>query len=185
MQASSGRPTDTGDQRCAAHRYHTAMQVRLALPGDTEAIRSIYNAEVLGSTVTLDLEPRDSTQQVAWLARHRGAHPVVIAHDAGAVAGFGSLSTYRDRPAYATTVESSVYVDSAHRGRGVGRLIVQELIGLAREHGFHTVIARVVGDNQPSTKLHLACGFELVGVERQVGRKFGRWLDVAVMQLLL
>jgi phosphinothricin acetyltransferase len=161
------------------------MNLRLATPGDSEAIRAIYNAEVLGSTVTLDLEPRSSEAQQAWLARHRGAHPAIVAEVDGVIAGFGALSTYRDRPAYATTVESSVYVDAAWRGQGVGRLLVEELIRVAREHGFHAMIARVVGDNEASINLHRACGFEPVGIEREVGRKFGRWLDVTVLQRLV
>ncbi len=113
------------------------------------------------------------------MAEHRGAHPAIVAVDDGEqVLGFGSLSVFRDRPAYATTVENSVYVDAASRGAGVGRALLDELVVLAGQHGFHTVIARVGGDNEASIALHLACGFEMVGVEREVGRKFNRWLDV-------
>ena len=103
----------------------------------------------------------------------------------GTVLGFGSLSPYRDRPSYATTVENSVYVDAGRRGAGVGRALLEELIVLAAQHGFHTMVARIGGDNEASIGLHLACGFELVGVEREVGRKFGRWLDVSVLQRML
>ena len=161
------------------------MEVRLARAADAEAIRRIYNAEVTGSTVTFDLEPRTLEEQRAWVAEHQGVHPAVVAVDAESVAGFGSLSPFRDRPAYATTVEDSVYVGDAWRGRGVGRLILDELVDLAGRRGFHTVIARASGDNDPSIALHRACGFTLVGVEREVGRKFGRWIDVAVMQRML
>jgi phosphinothricin acetyltransferase len=162
------------------------MQVRLARPADAEAIRSIYNAEVTGSTATFDLVPRTLEEQVAWLADHRGAYPAVVAVDDGdAVLGFGSLSGYKDRPSYATTVENSVYVDGRHRGRGVGRAVLEELLRLATQHGFHSVIARVGGDNLASIALHQTCGFTMVGVEREVGRKFNRWLDVSVLQRLL
>jgi L-amino acid N-acyltransferase YncA len=161
------------------------MEVRLARQEDTEAIRAIYNAEVIGSTVTFDLEPRSAEDQRSWIARHQGAHPAVVAVEGSTVVGFGSLSPFRDRAAYATTVENSLYVDGAWRGRGVGRLLLDELVALARARGFHTVIARVSGDNEPSMALHRACGFVLVGVEREVGRKFGRWNDVAVLQLML
>ncbi|HEX7166483.1 MAG TPA: GNAT family N-acetyltransferase [Acidimicrobiales bacterium] len=161
-------------------------EVRLARPDDAEAIRSIYNREVTGSTVTFDLVPRTLESQQAWLAAHRGAHPAVVAvDDGGAVVGFGSLSPYRDRPAYSTTVEDSVYVDQDHRGRGIGRLVLAELVRLATVHGFHAVMARIVGGHEASIRLHETCGFTLVGVEREVGRKFGRWLDVALMQRLL
>jgi phosphinothricin acetyltransferase len=162
------------------------MRTRLATVADEYAIRTIYNREVVGTTVTFDLVPRTREDQLAWLAGHSGAHPAIVAvDDTGVVAGFGSLSPYRSRPAYSTSVEDSVYVDEAFRGQGVGRLLLAELVRLAQAHGFHTVMARVVGGHQVSITLHERCGFELVGVEREVGRKFGHWLDVALMQRLL
>jgi phosphinothricin acetyltransferase len=162
------------------------MRVRPARPNDAEAIRSIYNAEVLGSTATFDLVPRTPEEQVQWLSEHRGPYPAIVAvDDDGTVLGFGSLSVYRDRPAYATTVENSVYVETSHRGAGVGRLLMEELINLATRHGFHAVIARIGEANEASIGLHQACGFRMVGVEQEVGRKFNHWLDVAVLQRLL
>jgi L-amino acid N-acyltransferase len=162
------------------------MHVRLAEPRDAESVRRIYNAEVVGSTATFDLRPRTPEEQAAWMDDHRGTYPVVVAvDDEDRVLGFGSLSTYRDRPSYATTVENSVYVDTEHRGNGVGRARLEELVRLATLHGFHSMIARIGGDNTPSIALHQACGFEEVGVEREIGRKFNRWLDVAVLQRML
>jgi phosphinothricin acetyltransferase len=161
------------------------MEVRLAIPADAEAIRAIYNVEVAESTVTFDLRPRTLEQQQAWLAEHAGAHPAIVAVTGGAVVGFGSLSPYKERPAYATTVEDSIFVHRDHRGEGVGRRLLDELLVLAGDHGFHAVIARIVGDNAASIRVHEACGFERVGVEREVGRKFGRWLDVVELQRLL
>jgi L-amino acid N-acyltransferase len=162
------------------------MHVRLARSSDAEAIRSIYNAEVTGSTATFDLVPRTLEEQLTWLAAHRGPYPTVVAaDDADAVLGFGCLSVYKDRPSYATTVEDSVYVGAGHRGEGVGRAIMERLVELATGHGFHSVIARIGGDNSASIALHQACGFTVVGIEREVGRKFNRWLDVTVLQRLL
>jgi L-amino acid N-acyltransferase len=161
------------------------MIVRLAAATDAEAIRAIYNVEVVESTVTFDLVPRSRDDQRAWLAAHSGAHPAVVAEEDGRVVGFGSLSPYKDRPAYSTTVEDSVYVHREWRRRGVGRRLLGELLTLATTHGFHAVIARIVGDHDASIALHRSCGFELVGVEREVGRKFGRWLDVVELQRLL
>jgi phosphinothricin acetyltransferase len=130
--------------------------------------------------------PRTREEQLAWLVEHSGAHPAIVAVEgAGTVVGFGSLSPYRPRPAYSTTVEDSVYVHLSERGRGVGRLLLDELVRLSGAHGFHAVMARIVDGHEASIALHRACGFELVGVEREVGRKFGRWLDVALMQRLL
>ena len=164
-----------------------AVDVRLARLDDAEAIRTIYNLEVTGSTCTFDLVPRTLADQEAWLAKHRGAHPAVVAVDdeSGQVVGFGSLGPYRSRPAYSTTVEDSVYVRRDQHRKGVGRALLGELVGLATDHGFHAVMGRIVGGHEASIRLHEACGFELVGVEREVGRKFGRWLDVVVMERLL
>ena len=161
------------------------MDIRRASDEDSEVIRAIYNAEVLGSTVTFDLVPRTPEEQRGWMEAHAGAYPVVVAVDAGAVVGFASLSPYRPRPAYATTGEDSVYVAAEARGGGIGKALLAELVALATVHGFHSVIGRIVGDHEASIALHRSCGFSLVGVEREVGRKFGRWLDVAVMQRLL
>ena len=162
------------------------MEVRQARMDDAEAIRAIYNREVTGSTVTFDLVPRTPEEQHAWLAEHAGAHPAVVAMaDDGRVVGFGSLSPYRSRPAYSTSVEDSVYVDESARGQGVGRLLLAELVRLAEVHGFHTVMARIVGGHDASIALHTALGFEVIGVEREVGRKFGKWLDVVIVEKLL
>jgi L-amino acid N-acyltransferase YncA len=162
------------------------MEVRLANSTDAEAIRDIYNVEVTESTNTFDLVPRTSEQQHAWLAEHAGAHPAIVAlGDDAKVVGYGSLSPYKERPAYATTVEDSLFVHRDHRGQGVGRHLLDELLRLAADHGFHAVIARIVGDNAASIRVHETCGFELVGVEKEVGRKFGRWLDVVELQRLL
>ena len=162
------------------------MRVRLAGLDDAEAIRAIYNREVTGSTVTFDLVPRTLADQRSWLEAHAGAHPAVVAEDdAGKVVGFGSLSPYRSRPAYSTSVEDSVYVHEEARGAGVGKALLSELVRLSEVHGFHAVFARIVGGHEASIALHRGCGFELVGVEREVGRKFGKWLDVALMQRLV
>jgi L-amino acid N-acyltransferase YncA len=174
------------------------MRIRLASSGDAEAIRSIYNAEVLDSVNTFDMVPRTRDEQAAWLAEHQGVHPVIVATEPaeaeadghrGAngelILGFGSLSAFRDRPGYAATAENSIYVDRLQRGKGVGRALLAELLELAAAHGFHSVIARVAGHNEVSVGLHQAAGFELVGVEREVGRKHRQWLDVVELQRLL
>jgi phosphinothricin acetyltransferase len=164
----------------------TDVSIRLVERRDAAAIRDIYNLEVTTSTVTFDLVPRTIDEQVAWIDEHSGGHPATVAVDAdGTVLGFAALSPYKERPAYATTVEDSVYVHREHRGRGVGRLLLDDLIRLGRDHGFHSLIARIVGDHDASIALHKACGFELVGTEREVGRKFNKWLDVVEMQRLL
>jgi L-amino acid N-acyltransferase len=161
------------------------MKVRLATIDDAEAIRAIYNPEVLESTVTFDLVPRSLEDQQQWLDDHSGAHPAVVALDGESIVGFGSLSEYKPRPAYRTSVEDSVYVHRSYQGKGVGRLILESLLELATDHGFHAVFARIVGDHEASIALHRKFGFEHVGREKEVGRKFGQWLDVVIMQKLL
>lgn len=162
-----------------------AVNIRLAQVEDAEATREIYNHEVMTSTATFDLVPRSLVEQQTWLGARSGAHAVVVAEEDGMVVGFGSLSLWRDRPAYATSVENSVYVHREHRGRGIGRMLLAELIEIARAHGFHAMFARIVGSREASIALHRTLGFELVGTEREVGRKFGRWLDVVVMERML
>lgn len=161
------------------------MEIRVAQADDAEALRRIYNLYVETSTVTFDLVPRTLAEQRAWLAARTGAHTALVAVEGGEVIGFGALSPYKERPAYSTSVEDSVYVDVAHHGQGVGRALLSALVDTAQTSGFHAVFARIVGGHQASIGLHAAFGFEVVGTEREVGRKFGRWLDVVVMQRLL
>ncbi len=157
--------------------------MRLVERRDAEAIRAIYNVEVAESTVTFDLVPRTLDEQAEWIDRHSGGHPAVVALDAGGtLVGFGSLSPYRDRPAYRPTVEDSVYVHRDARSGGVGRVLLEELVRLAAAHVFHSMIGRIVGGHEVSIALHRGCGFEVVGTEREVGRKLGQWLDVVLMQ---
>jgi phosphinothricin acetyltransferase len=162
-----------------------AVAVRPAQLDDAEAIRRIYNREVVTSTVTMDLVPRTLHEQQTWLAERSGAHAVLVAHEADTVVGFASLSPWRSRPAYRTTVEDSVYVDPAHQGKGVGKLLLSHLVQTARSHGFHAVIARIAAGHEASIALHRSVGFESIGTEREVARKFGRWIDIELLQLLL
>lgn len=162
------------------------ITLRLATSADAAEIAEIYNREVLGTTSTFDLVPRSIEAQREWLAARSGAFAAIVAVDASRrVVGFAALSPYKDRAAYTTTVEDSVYVHRDVNGRGIGKLLLTRLIEIARESGFHAVIARIEATGTASRALHASCGFELVGIERQVGRKFNRWLDVAVMQKLL
>jgi L-amino acid N-acyltransferase YncA len=162
------------------------MELRLATLDDAEAIREIYNVEVTTSTATFDLVPRSLEAQREWMASRSGAHAVVVAVDeTGLVRAFGSLSPWRDRPAYSTSVEDSVYVHREHHGQGLGKAVLTELVDTAVRHGFHACMARIVGGHEASIALHRSCGFEIVGTEREIGRKFGKWLDVVLMERLL
>lgn len=161
------------------------MDLRLATVDDAAAILEIYNREVTETTNTFDMKPRSLAEQRAWITERDGALGVVVAEIDGTVAGFASLSEYRPRPAYRTTVESSVYVAESARGAGVGRALMRELVDVATRRGFHTIIANIVGGHEASIALHHAAGFEIVGTQREVGRKMGKWLDLVVMQRML
>ena len=163
--------------------------LRLASLGDAEQIRQIYNHEVSNTVATFDLVPRSLEDQQRWITDRNGAFAAIVAVDAdderGEVVGFGSLSPYKERAAYRTSVEDSVYVRRDRGGQGIGKLILAELLRIGSASGFHAVFARISASSEASIALHRSCGFELVGIEREVGRKFNRWLDVALMQALL
>ena len=163
--------------------------LRLASLGDAEQIRQIYNHEVSNTVATFDLVPRSIDDQQRWITDRNGAFAAIVAIDAdderGDVVGFGSLSPYKERAAYRTSVEDSVYVRRDRGGRGIGKLLLAELLRIGAASGFHAVFARISASSEASIAVHRSCGFELVGIEREVGRKFNRWLDVALMQALL
>jgi L-amino acid N-acyltransferase YncA len=166
---------------------NAAFSIRLATVGDAPTTRQIYNHEVDNYITTTDLVPRSLDDQREWLSERSGAFSAVVSVEraSGGVVGYASLSPYKERPAYRTTVEDSIYVSREHTRLGIGRLLMTHLIGVARDSGFHSMIGRIEAGSTASRALHESCGFELVGIERQVGRKFNRWLDIAIMQLLL
>jgi phosphinothricin acetyltransferase len=161
--------------------------IRPAILADAGAIAEIYNREVTETTATFDLVARTLDEQQEWLAARSGAFAAIVGVDPTSkqVVAFASLSPYKERAAYRTTVEDSIYVHRDFGGRGIGKLMLERLVEVARQSGFHSVMARIEASSSASRALHASCGFELIGVEREVGRKFRRWLDVAVMQRLL
>jgi L-amino acid N-acyltransferase YncA len=162
------------------------LLIREATSDDAEAVRSIYNHEVKNETSTMDLVPRTLEMQREWIAARSGAFCAIVAVDEGGkVLGFGALSEYKDRSGYRSTVENSVYVCRDVARRGIGKQLLLRLIETATISGFHSIIARIEAQSTASRGLHESCGFELVGIEQQVARKFGKWLDIAVMQRLL
>ena len=171
-----------GEAALAARRPVT---LRHANAGDDAQIAVIWNDTVAGPCITTDTEPRTPDSQRAWRARHGDDHPVIVAADEDEVLAYGSLSPYRDKPAFRATVEDSVYVRAGHRGVGLGSLVLTELLRLARARGHRAVMARIVADNEASRRLHARLGFALVGLERATAFKHARWLDVAIMQMLL
>ena len=159
--------------------------MRDAVEADLDQIAAIWNHEVLWTDATTDTEPRDDAAQREWLARHTGAYPAIVAVAGDEVLAYGALSPYRPKPAFARTVEDSVYVARGHRGAGLGSLILGALIERAREAGCHSMLARITSRNVASVRLHERHGFRVTGVEYQVAFKLGRWHDVTVMQVVV
>jgi len=162
------------------------ITVRNAGEGDLAAILAIYNDAILTTTAVYDYTPHTLEMRQQWYAaKVAGRWPVVVADDDGEVVGFSSLGPFRQWAAYKYSVENSIYVASQARGRGIGKLLLAPLIDAARSLEMHAVIAGIDADNEASQRLHRAFGFVQVARFNQVGYKFGRWLDLTCMQLLL
>ena len=152
-----------------------------------QPILAIYNEAIVNSTALYDYKPRTMEMMVSWFeAKIKGKYPVIGAEDeAGQFMGFASYGPFRAWPAYKYTVEHSVYVDTRFRGRGVGKLLLKEIIAAAQGQNYHTMVGVIDASNLVSIQLHEAFGFTRCGEIRQAGFKFGRWLDVLFYQLLL
>jgi len=163
------------------------ISIRDADDRSAEAIAAIYNDAVLRTTAIWNDATVDAADRAAWIAGRRGAgFPVVVAVDEhGEVVGYASFGDWRAFDGYRCTVEHSVYVRGDQRGRGVGRALMLELIARARMLGKHAMVAGIDAGNEGSIRLHERLGFERVGLLPQVGMKFGRWLDLAFLQLVL
>jgi L-amino acid N-acyltransferase len=159
--------------------------IRLATVDDLPAVREIYNYYVERSTCTFQLEPDTEIQRLEWFRNRAPAHPVVVAEVAGEIVGWASLSPWSGRAGYARTVEASVYIRHDCHRRGLGRILMLDLIERARSLGHHTIIGGACTEQAASLALQESLGFERVAHFREVGHKFGRWLDVVYLQLLL
>ena len=176
------------------------------LHGDARAVAAIYDDAVRTTTATFDTVPKTVADRAAWLASHDARFSAFIADDAswrgavpdlsddavpesadlaGAVVGWATISRWSERCAYDGTGETSIYVRPDARGKRVGSLLISALVEHARAAGFHVLLARIVTGNEASERMHAAVGFTSIGVMREVGRKFDRWLDVGLWQLLL
>lgn len=152
-----------------------------------EAIQAIFNRVILTSTALYEYEPRSLAAIADWFAaKQRGNYPVLGYVDAiGQLLGFASYGPFRDKPANRFTLEHAVYVTEAAQGQGIGRRLLLALTERARTAGYHTLIAAIDAENQPSIRLHERLGFQHTGTLRQVAFKFDRWLDLSFYQLLL
>ena len=162
-----------------------ALTIRRAELTDAAAIADVYNEAILTTTATFDTETKTAAERTEWLQSHDERHPVLVAVVDGQVVGWASLTKWSERRAYDETAETSFYVQSSHRGRGIGRKLKEAIIDEARRLHFHTLIARIAEGSRESIHLNESVGFTHVGTLKEVGRKFGKILDVHIMQLML
>jgi L-amino acid N-acyltransferase len=161
----------------------TPRTVRRAVESDLAAINDIYNYYVSRSTCTYQEQPDTMDDRREWFGYHGEKHPVTVALENDQVVGWGSLSPFHERSAYQYTVENSVYVHHEHHRRGIGSLLLEDLIARGGRLGHRVIIAGIDGEQAASIAIHAKYHFEKVGHFRQVGFKFGRWLDVIYMEL--
>ncbi|HRH64830.1 MAG TPA: N-acetyltransferase family protein [Bacteroidia bacterium] len=160
------------------------IRIHAATENDQPDILAIYNEAVLNTTATFDVEPRTAEAQMEWFRRHKQNHPVLVAVADDRIVGWASLSPWSDRCAYDTTVEVSVYIDKDFRGKGIGSRLLESITLEGQRVKNHTVISRISSDNQASIRIHEKAGYKTIGVMKEVGFKFGKFLDVTMMQYI-
>lgn len=161
------------------------MRIRPAERSDVDDITEIYNEAIRTTTATFDTIPKTRDEQLHWFDSHGPQHPILVAERNGRVVGWVCLSKWSDRPAYDETAETSFYVKQEHRGKGIGRRLKAAIIDEGRRLGVHSLIARVAEGSEESLHLSETFGFTQVGTLKEVGRKFGRLLDVHLLQKIL
>jgi phosphinothricin acetyltransferase len=159
-----------------------APLIREAKSGDAARIAEIYNSVVSTSIFTFDGETHTEEEQIRWLKRHLPNYPVIVAEAYGYVVGWASVAPWGKRTGYDKTVELSFFVDEAHRGQGLGRLLLEGIVEAGIEKGLKVFISRIVVGNDPSIHLHETSGFDYVGIQKKVGHKLGAWHDVVLFQ---
>ncbi|MHC4176154.1 MAG: GNAT family N-acetyltransferase [Planctomycetota bacterium] len=160
------------------------LTIRPAELSDLDRITEIYNEAIRTTTATFEIEPRSRREQLHWFQSHGPRHPTLVADLDGQVAGWAHLTKWSERAAYSETAETSFYVAQEHRGQGIGRKLKQAIVEQGRRSGFHTLIARVAEGSDASLHLNKSFGFVHVGTLKEVGRKFGKLLDVHILQLI-
>lgn len=163
------------------------MDIRPARREDVPELLDIYNYEVINGVATLDLNTRTLEEWEKWYNAHnRDNHPLIVGVEDGEITGYASLSEYRQKEAYKTTVELSIYVSPNHRKKGVGRALMAHILEIAKnDEGTHCVVSVITAGNEASTKLHAEFGFTYCGTIPEVGMKFGRMLDIENYALIV
>ena len=163
-----------------------SLTIRPAREADLPALTDIYNAAVTGTDFTGHLAPLSQEERRPWWLAHQDPrYPVLVDESGGEVLGYASLSQWYDTPVYAHTAESSLYLAASAQGRGLGTTLMRALLDAARRLGHHVVLSRIWSENLPSIAMCRKCGYETVGVQREIGFRHGRWEDCVVMQVIL
>ena len=160
-------------------------RVRPATADDAVAVCEIYNQGIEDRLATLETELRTPQERRDWMAARSERHPVVVAEHEGQVIGWGSLNVFNARPAYRHVADFSVYVERAWRGKGVGRVLLERLVALGREHGYHKLVLSAFPVNAAGVALYERLGFRTVGIYKEQGLLDGRWVDTIIMEKLL
>jgi L-amino acid N-acyltransferase len=158
------------------------LNIRRAREGDLVSITEIYNEAVLNTSATFDTEVKRLSEQKMWFDKHGDKYPLLVAETEDGVIGWASLSQYSDRCAYSETAEASLYIQAAHRGQGIGKQLTKELMVAGQKAGLHTVLVRITQGNEASLHVIQLFGFQPIGIMKEVGSKFGKRLDVHILQ---
>ena len=161
------------------------MTIRRAITTDLAAINDIYNDAVINTTATFDTQTKTLKEREGWFAKHGEKYPILVAVKDTRLVGWASLSRWSDRLAYTDTAEISVYIHKEQRRKGIGRKLMSAILDEGRKAKLHVLIALIVEGNSLSIYLHESAGFWKVGTMKEVGRKFGKILDINIMQLIL
>ena len=161
------------------------ITIRHATQNDVPALLTIYNYAVRNLTAIFETQEQTLEERLQWFSKFGRRYPLLVAESNGEVAGYSCLSPYSEKTGYNRTGEISVYLSPEHQGKGIGNLLLKELIRLAEEKGFHAIIAAITGGNETSVKLHKKHGFVFAGCLKETGWKYGEWHDVHFYQLIL
>ncbi|WP_409294544.1 N-acetyltransferase family protein [Peribacillus sp. SCS-26] len=161
------------------------MIIRDAVECDLPFLLDIYNEAIRNTAATFDMKEQTLAERRQWFSKYGGDYPLLVAEIDGRAAGYCSLSPFRDKEAYRQTVEISIYIDAAYRGRGAAGRLMGAIIEKARSSGFHVIMAGITAGNDTSVEMHKKFGFQYAGCFREVGYKFDQWQDVLFYQLIL
>ncbi|HMY14455.1 MAG TPA: N-acetyltransferase family protein [Bacteroidia bacterium] len=160
------------------------IEIRSATADDIPFITEVYNDAIINTTATFDTEVKSIEDRMLWFKNHDGNHPIIVAENDGVLSGWASLTAWSDRCAYNGTAEVSVYVHKEHRGRGIGKALLEILILKGESKGLHYLLSRIASGNEASIHLHTIFGFRHIGIMKEVGFKFGNYVDVHLMELV-